>query len=411
MKTLIKSVSILDPRSPHNGKVRDVLIDKGKIVSIAANITEIKGRIIKGKELYLSPGWIDMRANFRDPGLEYKEDLNSGTLAARRGGFSRVLLMPSLLPVTDQKGSVEYLVRRNPMNGVQLLVAGCLSEGLLGKQLAELFDMSQSGAIAFTDDKNDVGTELMLRALEYSKNFNGLLISFPHDRGVNPNGIIHEGVTSVSMGLRGLSSMSEEMRLSRDLDLLRYSGGRLHISLISTARSVQMIRLAKKEGLKVSCGIAAHQLSFTDENMLGFDSNMKVLPPFRSKADNKALLDGLKDGTIDVICSDHSPEDVEHKKREFEDADFGISSIQTAFNSIFDSIGKSVDISIIAAALSTSPAKILNQDLPVIEAGAEAEVTLFTTAEDTLFNESNWKSKSRFSPFYGKKLRGKVLEL
>lgn len=411
MKTLLKSATILDKRSPHNGKVRDVLIDKGKISAIAASLPEIKGRTIKSKGLCVSPGWIDMRANFRDPGFEFKEDLNSGTKAAAAGGFTRVLLMPSLLPVTDNKGAVEYLRRLNPVNGVQLLVAGSLSAGMEGKQMAELFDMSQSGAVAFTDDKQNVGTELMLRALEYTKNFNGLVLSFPLDRGVNPNGLMHEGVTSVSMGLRGLSHMSEEIKLSRDLDLLRYSGGKMHVSLISTARSVQMIRLAKKEGLKVTCGIAAHQLSFTDENMLGFDSNMKVMPPFRSKADHKALIDGLKDGTIDVICSDHSPEDIEHKKREFEDAEFGISSIQTAFNSIFQATEKNLDLAVIANALSVNPATILNQDLPVIEVGSEAELTVFSTGEDSVFDEKNWLSKSKHSPFYGKKLRGKVFEI
>jgi dihydroorotase len=411
MKTLIKSATILDKRSPHHGKVRDVLIDKGKISAIAASLPEIKGRTIKSKGLCLSPGWIDMRANFRDPGFEYKEDLNSGTKAAAAGGFTRVLLMPSLLPVTDNKGAVEYLRRLNPVNGVQLLVAGSLSAGMEGKQMAELFDMSQSGAVAFTDDKQNVGTELMLRALEYAKNFNGLVMSFPLDRGVNPHGLVHEGVTSVSMGLRGLSSMSEEIRLSRDLDLLRYSGGKLHVSLISTARSVQMIRQAKKEGLKVTCGIAAHQLSFTDEDMTGFDSNMKVNPPFRSKADHKAIIDGLKDGTIDVICSDHSPEDIEHKKREFEDAEFGISSVQTAFHTILQATEKSVDLAIIANALSTNPAMILNQDLPVIEVGSEAEITVFSTSEDTVFDEKTWISKSKHSPFYGKKLRGRVFEI
>jgi dihydroorotase len=206
-------------------------------------------------------------------------------------------------------------------------------------------------------------------------------------------------------------TMSEEIRLSRDLDLVRYSGGKLHVSLISTARSVQMIRQAKKEGLSVTCGIAAHQLSFTDEDMTGFDSNMKVMPPFRSKADHKALIEGLKDGTIDVICSDHSPEDIEHKKREFEDAEFGISSVQTAFHTILQATEKSVDMAVIANALSVNPATILNQDLPTIEVGSDAEVTVFSTSEDTVFDEKNWLSKSKHSPFFGKKMRGRVFEV
>ncbi|MEY3398240.1 MAG: hypothetical protein RL220_834 [Bacteroidota bacterium] len=410
MKTLIKSVTILDKRSPHHGKKRDVLIEKGRITDIASTISNAKGRVIQDKELYLSPGWIDMQADFADPGYEFREELYSGTRAARAGGFTRVVLLPSVLPVADTKGAIEYLTRRSPLNGVHLLPAGALSEQMQGKQMAELFDMHLSGAVAFTDGKESVGTELLVRSLEYTRNFDGLVITFPLDKGVNPKGQMHEGKTSVSMGVKGLPGLSEEIRISRDLDLLRYAGGRLHISLISSARSVQLIRQAKKEGLNVTCGIAAHQLSFTDADMAGFDSNLKVLPPFRENSDIKAIIEGLKDGTIDVICSDHSPYDTEHKKREFEDASFGISGIQTAFNAILSS-AKGLPVERIADALSTRPAGILKVDLPVIDKGADAELTLFSTHGQTEFTDKTWMSRSRNSPFFNTTMPGRVIEV
>ncbi len=411
MKTLIKSALILNRQSSHHGKRRDILIDKGVIEKISANIEAPKAHEIKARGLCVSPAWIDLRANFRDPGFEYKEDLASGIAAAVAGGFGTVVLMPSTLPVIHGKSQVEYIAAQTRNSTVRILVTGSLSDNMEGKQLSEMFDMHNSGAVAFTDDKQSVGTELMSRALEYSKNFNGLLYSFPFDQGVNPGGTVHEGKTSVAMGTKGLSSLSEELRLQRDIELLKYCGGRLHVSLVSTARSVELIRKAKKEGLQITCGIAAHQLSFIEEDLLNFDSNLKVLPPFRSASDTKALISGLKDGTIDAICSDHSPEDIEHKSREFEDAAYGISSIQTTFCAALDKLSGQMELERIVDLFTSGPASVLKLEQPTIEAGNKISLTAFSTEENTTFTKEGWLSKSENSPYINATLKGKVLGL
>ncbi|MDZ4822295.1 MAG: dihydroorotase [Flavobacteriales bacterium] len=409
MGTLIKSATIVDARSTLNGKVRDVLIEKGIITSISTSISDGKHRVIKSKGLCVSPGWIDLRANFRDPGFEYKEDLISGAEAAASGGFTRVVLMPSTFPVADSKSAIEYLVSKSKNLAVAIIPTGSLSANMEGKQLAEMFDMYSSGALAFTDDKIHVSTELMVRALEYTRNFGGLVMTLPYDDGVNPAGQINEGPASISTGLKGIPNVSEELALQRDIELLRYCGGRMHVSLISTAKSVEFIRKAKRDKLKISCAIAAHQLNFTDDDLRNFDNNLKVLPPFRNETDQKGIVAGLKDGTIDAICSDHSPEDVEHKNREFGYSEFGVSSIQTAFCSAYSALKNSLTIEQLVSKFTAGPVGILGLQMNKIEEGAEAELTVFSTLESTHFTESSWKSKSKNSPFLKKELSGKVI--
>lgn len=409
MKTLIKSAIIVDATSSHHLKKRDILIENGKIISISSTIDDDKAKVITGKGLHVSQGWIDMRANFCDPGFEFKEDLASGMKAAARGGFSTVVLMPSTLPVMDNKSAIEYISAKTKGKKVRVLPCGTLSDKMEGKQLSEMFDMHTAGAIAFTDDKQRVGTELMSKALDYSNNFGGLIISFPYDNGVSAHGLINEGTTSVSLGLKGIPNIAEEMQLHRDIELLRYSGGRLHVSLISTAKSVELIRNAKKDKLNITCGIAAHQLSFTDEDLSGFDSNLKVLPPFRSKEDRKALIAGLKDGTIDCICSDHTPEDVEHKVREFEDANFGISSIETAFSAAWTALEQHLTIEEVISKFTTSPASVLKMNHAPIEEGNATDLTVFSLEQSTTFTKEDWESKSLNSPFVGMELKGRVV--
>lgn len=409
MKTLIKSVLIHDPQSSHHGKRKDILLEKDQITRIASGIDESKAKVIVGNGLIVTPGWIDLKANFCDPGIEYKEDLKSGLAAAHRGGFRTVVLMPSTSPVIDSKTTVEYIQRNAVHPDVKVLVAGSLSDKMEGKQLSEMFDMHSAGAIAFTDDKKNVGTELMSRALEYAKNFGGLIMSFPFEKALSPHGQMHEGAVSVSLGMKGIPNVSEEMRVQRDLELLRYHGGRLHFSLVSTSKSIELIRKAKKEGLNVTCAIAAHQLTFLDEDLKTFDSNYKVLPPFRTKEEKKALITGIKDGTIDAICSDHSPEDIEHKVREFEDAEFGISSIETAFCSAWTALSQHMEIADFIALLTSGPAKVLEIKSQSIEEGNTAAITVFSPTESTTFKKAEWNSRSYNSPFIGRTLQGKIL--
>lgn len=411
MKVLIKSAIILDPRSRHHGKKRDILIDGGKISSIASNINEPKATSITGKGLCVSPGWIDLRANFCDPGFEFKEDIFSGIRAAKRGGFTKVVLMPSTFPVIDSKSGVEYVLSKSKSSDVKILVAGSLSDKMEGAQLSEMYDMHIAGAVAFTDDKKSVNSELMMRALEYTRNFDGLVMNFPFEKGICSHGQMNEGIASVQMGTKGIPNIAEEIRLQRDIELLRYTGGKLHVSLISTAKSVDLIRKAKKDRLRITCAVAAHQLAFLDDDLKTFDTSLKVLPPFRNKEDRRALIAGLKDGTIDAICSDHTPQDTEHKVREFEDADFGISSIETTFSTAWSILEKHLSIEDVIAKFTTGPAEVLGIDLLSFEEGEKAEITLFSIEENKVVAMDSWQSKSKNTPFIGKVLRGRVVEL
>ncbi len=402
MKILLKSATIIDIHSTLHNKKRDILIDKGEIIKIGTNLIDAKAKEVKANSLCISPGWVDMKAKIPDPGFEYKDTVQSSLDAALKGGFKYVVAMPDTDPVIDNKSQVEYLLSRSKSHAVRILPSGALSQGMQGKLLAEMYDMHQHGAILFSDNKKSVGTEMMTRALEYAQNFNGLIGSFPFDTGVNPGGMVNESNISVQMGLKGLSSSSEEIRLQRDIELLKYTKGRMHVMLISTEGSVELIRKAKKAGLRITCGIAAHQLAFMDKDVADFDSNLKVLPPFRQSQDIKALIKGLKDGTIDVICSDHEPEDHEHKALEFEYANYGISSIQTAAHVAFSVLYKEMSVDQIVEKISTNPAKILGIEYPVVREGQKGPWTIFSLGTEQSFGISGWKSLSRNSPFIEK---------
>ena len=406
MKVLLKSALIYDPTSQHHGKKRDLLLQGNRVLSIAPELSDSKARIVSGKGCIVSRGWTDLASRTGEPGTEYKEDFSSFKRAALKGGYCRTAVLPSTLPAVDSKSAVQF-VKSHTEAGIEMLAVGALSHQCEGKQLAEMYDMQQAGAVAFSDDRGNISTELMCRALEYSRNLNSVIMVLPWDRGLNGNGQMHEGAVSVSLGMKGLPSLSEEIRLQRDLELLRYCGGRIHFMLISTAKSVELIRKAKREGLAVTCAVAAHQLMFTDEDLRTFDSNYKVIPPFRGKEDRKALIAGLKDGTIDAIVSDHSPEDVEHKVREFEDANFGVSSIESSFCTAFTALEKYMTAEEIIEKFTTGPEHVLSLAAQPVSDGSY--VSIFNTAANTEFTANTWQSKSKNSPVIGKSLRGEVM--
>jgi dihydroorotase len=400
MGILLKSVQIIDPTSKLNNASRDVLIQRGKIAKIATNIPAEKNTVIKEKGLCVSPGWMDTCALFGDPGLEHKEDIASGLNATAHGGFTAVVTMPITNPVVDNKASVEYAKFKSSNHLVQLFPAGALSKKAQGKQLAEMLDMHHTGAIAFSDYKEPINNpELMHRALEYSKNFDGLILSFPFDNTIAPDGVWHEGGASVAHGVKGMPSISEEMRLSRDIEILRYTGGRMH---------VLMIKKAKKDGLNITCGVAAHQLHFSDQDMNAFDSDRKVNPPFRNSSDIKALKRGLKDGTIDVICSDHNAHEIESKCCEFQYAAFGISSIETTFATANGALQDYLSQDEIISKISTNPRAIFGCRIEGIQEGSEANLTLFNPSEIFKVRKADFKSKGKNTPFEGQELLGTV---
>ncbi|MFK7757611.1 MAG: dihydroorotase [Flavobacteriales bacterium] len=410
MNILIKKAKIFQRGNTHHLKTRDIHIKNGKIKKIASSITDKSAKEIKAKGLCVSPGWLDLRVNFKEPGEEYKEGLENGLKTSAKGGFTGVVTMPTTYPAVDNNTAVQFLKTNSSASATEIFPAGSISKGLKGAQLSEFYDMHKSGAVAFTEDTVLASnTNLMSKALEYSKSTESLIYSFPYDPQLVSDGQMNEGKTSTLLGMRGIPNVSEELQLSRDIQLLKHFGGRLHVVAISTAGSVEMIKAAKKEGANITCSIHAHQLSFTEEAVSGFDSRFKVLPPFRSKNDRKALIKGLKQGTIDAICSGHEPEDIEEKKREFTEAAFGISSLETAFSAACTELSDSLELEEIVSKFSEAPREILNLPKVEITEGAEANLTLFNPTEQWTFHREEMLSKSKNSPYNGMTFTGKVL--
>jgi len=410
MKILIKAAKVIDPNSSFNGQTVDVYIEDGIIKNIGNDLSENADKIIAQENLHISPGLMDMHAEFCEPGLEYKEDLLSGANAAAKGGFTSVAIMPNTTPTRSSKSDVEFVKSKTQNHIVDVLPIGALSHNLEGKELAEMFDMKQAGAVAFSDNKKAIKSSgLMSRALLYAKNFDGLVISFANDESLSHGGQMHEGKISTSLGLESIPTLSEELQVSRDLFLTSYNRSKIHFSTISTANSVAMINEAKKEGLNVTCEIAAHQIALTDEALLDFDSNYKTLPPLREEIDTEALIEGLIDGTIDVIVSDHTPQDIECKQKEFDLAEFGIIGLQTAFPVACTHLEEHIGLEGIIQKMAINPRTILQLDVPVIESGFNANITLFDPTQKWTLTKEMIVSKSKNTPFIGTEFTGKVL--
>jgi dihydroorotase len=406
MNLLIKSATIIDPNSPFHQKVSDILIEKGHITKLASSI-DADVEIFDAKGKYVSPGFFDLNCNIGELGLETKEDLQTGTRAAMAGGFTGLALMPNTQPPVHSKAEVEYLLNRAKNNLVDVYPMGTISHKRDGKDLAEMYDMYLSGAKAFTDGNRPVqDAGLMERALLYTQGFGALILSYPEDTAIAGKAKVHEGEVSTLLGMKGIPSLAEELMIARDLYLAEYTESKIHFSTISTERSVELIKEAKRKGLQVTCDVAAHHLTLTDEALTGFDSQYKVKPPLRTQKDVKALIKGLKDGTIDAIVSQHTPHEVEFKDVEFEVAEYGMIALQTAFSTV---LSTGLDISLIVEKLSINPRTILNIQPAVIAEGNKANLTLFDTDAAWEYTRQNNQSKSYNSPFIGQNLKGKVL--
>lgn len=404
---ILKQVRIIDPSSPFHQKTRDIFISEGKIKEIAASITQKGVEQIEGKGAMVSPGWLDMRANFRDPGFEYKEDLKSGAKAAAAGGFTAVALLPDTFPVLQSKSEIEYIRNTSSRLPIDALPMGAISKDLEGTEITEMFDMHQSGAVAFSNANCSIKAGVMQRALLYVRGFDGLLCVQSDEASISAHGQMHEGYQSTLLGLKGIPDHAETISLERDLALLRYTGGKIHFSHISTEGAVKLIRAAKKEGLRVSCDVAVHQLLYDDSHLEEYDSRYKVFPPFRTKNHIKALKNAVLDGTIDAVVSDHHPEDTEHKEVEFDYAAFGISSIQTVLPTLLAALPSLSDERLVEV-LSHNPRKILNQELNPIAVGNAANLTVFNREGAWTLNKASNRSKSIYSPLWMKELKGKI---
>ena len=353
MNILLRSARIVDNKSKFHKKKLDILIKNGIITNIDKHIDLPKNcKEIRLKNLHVSNGWFDTSVSLGEPGYEERENLKHGLSVAGRSGFTKVAINPNTLPLIDNKAAVEFLIQKSTDSAVDVFPIANLTQGASGKEMAELFDMKNSGAIAFGDYNKPVENANLLKiALLYAQNFDGIVLSFPQDAGIGTHGFVNESENTTRLGLNAIPNLSEELQISRDLKLLEYAGGKLHIPTISTAESVKLIKAAKKKGLDVSCSVAAHHLFLTDDEIKSFDTNYKVIPPLRSKEDVRALISGVKNGTIDMIVSDHNPIDIENKNVEFENGFFGTIGLE----SLFGSAGQKLDLEVVISCLTDKP--------------------------------------------------------
>ena len=407
MNILLKSVTIVNGCTKNlHLKKRDILIKNGLIEAIETSIEPSgKIKVIDIKNLHVSIGWFDSGVSFGEPGYEERETIGNGLLTAAKSGFTDVILNTCSHPTPDSSSDIVFLKNAAKDQLTSLYPLGNLTVNGDGEALAELYDMKNAGALGFYDYKRPVSNANLLKiALQYAQNFEGLVFSFPMDKSISGKGIVNEGITSTKLGLKGIPALAEELQIARDLFILEYTGGKLFIPTISTANSVKLIAEAKKKGLDVYCSVAAHNLSITDDELHDFDTEFKVMPPLRTSSDLKALIKGVKNGTIDLVTSDHTPLNIELKHVEFDNADYGSIGLESIFGMMNELLGMEETITLL-----TKGRSIFGMDTPKLEVGEIANLTLFTTDEAYEFSEKHIYSSSKNSIALGKKMKGKVI--
>lgn len=407
MRVIIRKATIVEPGSPLHGTVNDILVNNGTITEIGHWPDAVADREIDMPGLHVSTGWVDLFAHFCDPGQEQKETLQTGSLAAASGGFTDVLLVPNSQPAVSHKSAVEYIRHATQTNGVRLHPIGSISKQADGKELAEIYDMQQAGAVAFSDGWHPVQSAgLLLKALQYVKATDAPIIQLPEDKSLAGPGLIHEGIVSTQLGLPGKPALAEEMMIARDIELLRYTGSRLHLTGVSTRKGIALIQEAKAAGLSVTCSVTPYHLYFTDDALQQYDTNLKVVPPLRPAADRDALREALADGTIDCLATHHRPQHWDDKICEFEYAQYGMCGLESAFG-VYNQLGLPLDQLI--DMLTVKPRRIFNLPPVSIQTGSPACLTLFKPTEKYTFSKENIRSRSANNAFIGQPLTGSVV--
>ena len=404
MNIILKSAKVINVESKHNGSKQDILISEGKIKKIDSTISVKNAKTISVKNLHVSVGWFDSSVSFGEPGYEERETLLNGADVAAKSGFTDLLLNPSTNPVLDNQTDISFIKSKSLNSSCNIHPIGALTLSSESKDLAELYDMKNSGAVGFYDFKKPIlNSNLLKTALLYSQSFNSVIMSYPQDNSVAKGGLINEGTISVNYGIKGIPNFAEEIQIARDLHVLEYTGGKLHIPTISTKKSLELIKKAKSKGLNVTCSVAVHNLIFNDKKLKDFDTRFKVLPPLREEKDRVALVNGVKTGLIDMVTSDHLPIDLENKKTDIENAKYGTIGLESIFGSLLSLFDLNQTIEILSRGR-----EIFNIKKPEFEVGSKASLSLFTI-NDYEFSKADILSKSKNSAFLGMKMKGKPI--
>ena len=405
MNLLFKNAIITDKHSQYNNKTVDVKVEAGIITQIGTDITaEPHFEVIELENLHISRGWFDSSVSFGEPGYEDRETLANGLNTAALSGFTDVAVQPNGNPIADTQADIHFLLGKAANTATSVHPIGALTKGSNGSDIAELFDMKNAGAVAFGDyNKAIADANIAKIALQYVQDFDGLVIAYAQDDKIKGKGVVHEGTVSTRLGLKGIPALAEELQIARNLFLLEYTGGKMHIPTISTAKSVQLVKEAKAKGLNVTCSVAVHHLVLTDEVLIDFDTRYKVTPPLCPESDRQALIAGVLDGSIDLITSDHNPIDIENKKMEFDLAKDGTIGLESAFGALLTIFPLEVVIEKL-----TAGKKLFGTESHVIAEGKPASFTLFNPEVKYTFGKQNISSKSKNSAFLGMELQGKA---
>lgn len=403
MNVILKNTTIIDKESAFHNQKADIKIIDGIITKIGQNLSNEENlEVIELENLHVSQGWFDASVSFGEPGFEDRETISNGLSTAAKSGFTNVALQPNSFPVIDNQSQVSFVLNKANGSATQLHPIGAFTKNSEGNDLAEMFDMKNAGAIAFGDyNKNSDNANLLKIGLQYVQDFDGLVLAFCQDKTIRGNGVVHEGLVSTRLGLKGIPALAEELEVARNLFLLEYTGGKMHIPTISSAKSVELIKTAKAKGLNITCSVAIHNLVLTDEALTGFDTRYKVTPPLRDENHRKVLIEGVLDGTIDAITSDHNPLDIEHKKMEFDNAKNGTIGLESAFGALQTVLPLETIVDKL-----TNAKTIFGIEKAAVKEGNKASLSLFNPEGNWEFSKEHILSKSKNSAFLGQPMKG-----